>query len=230
MMLVRILKKLLPLLALASCTTVPVPPLDYRSGAVVETLSSEVSVSIRTAGRSVSVNGYLVYRRPDLLHLVLLTPFGSTMLEAFARGDLITLIYPASSVAYVGQSDDLSDKSGLQGWGMMRWVMDADPHERGKWNGVVERTSKLGPPEKVLFENGLVVSKVTPAGDRVNYRKYVALNGVPVAEEIELLKAGDDVVLITLSEPEVNQTLGDDVFSPRLDGVAVLPLSAVQGL
>lgn len=227
---IKAVKKLLPLLVLTACATVPVMPVDYRTGAVVETLSSEVSISIRTSDLSMSGSGYLLYRRPDQLHLVVLSPFGTTIMEAFAQGDRITLVYPSSSIAYVGRFDELPGRSGLQGWSMMRWVMDADPHEGRNVSGIVERFSKLGSAEKVFFENGLVTSKETPGGDSVQYRRYVAVNGIPVATELELLNARDNCVRITLSEPEVNLPLGDGVFSPRLDGVTILPLSAIQAL
>ena len=129
MPLYRLLKHLLPLLLLTACATFATPPLDYRPGAVVETLSSAVSLSVHATDSSMGGSGYLVFRRPDQLHLVVLSPFGTTMMEAFALGDRITLIYPSRSTAYVGRFDELPDKGGLQGWRLMRWVMDADPRE-----------------------------------------------------------------------------------------------------
>ena len=226
----RLLKNLLPLLLLTACATMPTPPLVYRPGAIVETLSSAVSLSIHTTDSSMGGSGYLVYRRPDQLHLVVLSPFGTTMMEAFALGDRITLIYPTRSTAYVGRFDELPDKGGLQGWSLMRWVMDADPHADRLLSGTVERMGKLGFPEKVTYENGLVASKESTAGDRVHYGKYSAVNGVPIAAELELRNGRDDRIRIVLDEPEVNTPLDDAVFAPRLDGMTVMPLSAIQGL
>lgn len=226
----RILKHLLPLLLLTACATVATPPIDYRPGAVVETLSSAVSLSIHTSDSSIGGSGYLVYRRPDQLHLVVLSPFGTTMLEAFALGDRITLIYPSRSTAYVGRFDELPDKGGLQGWGLMRWVMDADPREGKPSSGAVERVSRLGFSEKVIFENGLITSKASPAGDHINYSKYSAVNGVPVATELDLRNGRDDRIRIILDEPEVNTPLEDAVFVPHLEGLTVMPLSAIKGL
>jgi hypothetical protein len=229
MPLLRMLLYLLPLLLLSACATVPVPPLDYRSGAVVDTLSSAVSLSIHTADRSISASGYMVYRRPDQLHLVVLTPFGTTVLEAFALGDRITLLYPSRSIAYVGNFDELPDKGGLQGWSLMRWVMDADPRGGKPESGTEERASKLGFSEKVTFENGLITAKESPAGDHVYYSNYVAINGVPVAAGFDLRNRREDRIRITLNEPEVNTPLDAAVFVPRLDGVTILPLSDLQG-
>jgi hypothetical protein len=123
----RRFKHLLPLLLLSSCATISTTPIAYRPGAVVETLSSAVSLSINATDRSMGGNGYMVFRRPDQLHLVILSPFGTTLMEAFALGERIVLVYPSQSTAYSGHFDELPDKGGLQGWKMMRWVMDADP-------------------------------------------------------------------------------------------------------
>ncbi len=226
----RLLKNLLPLLLLTSCAIFKAPPVDYRPGAVVETLASAVSLSIHTSDSSMGGSGYLVYRRPDQLHLVVLSPFGTTMMEAFALGDRITLIYPSRSTAYTGRFDELPDKGGLQGWRLMRWVMDADPHEDHLFKGTVSRVNKLGFAEKVTYENGLVTSKESPAGDHVYYSRYSAVNGVPVAAELDLRNGRDDRIRITLDEPELNTPLENAVFAPHLDGLTVLPLSAIQGL
>lgn len=227
----RLLKHLLPLLLLTACATIPTPPLEHRPGAVMETLSSAVSISIHTAGRSMGGSGYLLFRRPDQLHLVVLSPFGTTMLEAFALGDRITLIYPSRSTAYVGSFDELPEKGGLQGWRLMRWVMDADPREAGQpLNGTVERPGTLGSSEKVTYENGLVTAKDSAHGDHVSYSNYTVVNGVPVAAELDLRNARDNRIRITLDEPEVNTHLDDAVFAPHLDGLTIMPLSAIQGL
>jgi hypothetical protein len=227
----RLLKHLLPLLLLSACATVPTPLPDHRPGAVMESLSSAVSISIHTAGRSMGGSGYLLFRRPDQLHLVVLSPFGTTMLEAFALGDRITLIYPSRATAYVGRFDELPEKGGLQGWRLMRWVMDADPREAGlPLNETVERTGALGSSEKVTYENGLVTAKDSASGDHVSYSNYTVVNGVPVAAELDLRNAGDNRIRITLDEPEVNTHLDDAVFAPHLDGLTIMPLSAIKGL
>jgi hypothetical protein len=226
----RLLKRTLPLLLLTACASISTPPADYRPGAVVETLSSAVSISIHATDRSMGGSGYLLFRRPDLLHLVVLSPFGTTMMEVFALGERIMLVYPSQSTAYVGRFDELPDKGGLQGWRMMRWVMDTDPSEGQRSGGTLERLNKLGFKEKVTYENGLVVSKESPYGDHVYYGGYSAVKGVPVAAELELRNVRDDRIRIMLDEPEVNIPLDDALFVPRLNGMTILPLSAMQGL
>lgn len=216
------------LLLLSACASVPV--IEFKPGATVETLSSAVSLSISTADRSMSGSGFMVYRRPDQLHLVVLSPFGTTLLEAFALGERITLLYPSSSTAYTGRIADLPDKGGLQGWRMMRWVMDADPAASSSYNGIVERSGVLGGKESVTYENGLVTVKRNPDGDKVYYSRYSAVNGVPFAAEVEVLNSREDRVRIVLEEPEINVPLDNAVFIPRLEGIKLLPLSDLQGL
>jgi len=226
----RFVALLLPLLLLSACATITTPSLDYRPGAVVETLSSAVSLSVHAVDSSMAGNGYLVFRRPDQLHLVVLSPFGTTVMEAFALGDRITLVYPSKSTAFSGSFDELPDKGGLQGWRLMRWVMEADPGADKTVSETVERISKLGFSEKVTYEHGLVVSKENQAGDHVYYGKYALVNGVPLAAELDLRNNREDRLRIVLDEPEVNTPLEDAVFVPNLDGLTVLPLSAIQGL
>ena len=220
---------LLLMIFTSSCATIATPPLDYLPGAVVETLSSAVSLSIHTSDRSMGGHGYLVFRRPDQLHMVVLSPFGTTMMEAFALGEQITLVYPSQMTAYSGRFDELPEKGGLQGWRMMRWVMDNDIGDK-PLNGTVERTGIMGNTEKVTYENGLVTSKISPSGDQVYYEKYAVIGGVPIAAKIEMRNGRDDRVLLTLDEPEVNTPLDTAAFKPQLDGMTILPLSAIQGL
>jgi len=175
-------------------------------------------------------SGYLLFRRPDQLHLVVLSPFGTTMMEAFALGDRITLVYPSRTTAYVGNFDELPDKGGLQGWRLMRWVMDADPSGGLPLSGTVERVSKPGFSEKVTYENGLVTAKESSGGDQVQYRNYSVVNGVPLAGELDMRNGRGDRIRIVLDEPEVNTRLDDAVFTPQLDGLTIMPLSAIQGL
>jgi hypothetical protein len=219
------------ILALTSgCATAPPANLEYRTSAVVETLASSVSLSIHASDSSMAGNGFMVFRRPDRMHLVVLSPFGTTVLEAFVLGDRITLVYPSQMTAYSGRFDELPDKGGLQGWRLMRWVMDADPANNRQLNETLERVGKLGFMEKVTFRNGLVTSKLSPLGDQVYYGKYSVVNGVPLAAEVEMRNAREDRIRLTLDEPEVNSPVEDAAFTPRLDGMTIYPLSALQHL
>ena len=73
-MLRHFLKIIAPLLLLTACSTAR-PILDYNPEATLETLSAAVSMSVVTADNGMSGSGFMIYRRPDQLHLVLLSPF-----------------------------------------------------------------------------------------------------------------------------------------------------------
>lgn len=206
------------------------PALDYRPGATVDTLSAAISMSVTTAESGMSGSGFMVYRRPDQLHLVMLSPFGTTMLEIFSHGEQITLLYPGSSIAYVGKIADLPEKGGLQGWRLMRWIMDAAPAASASTNGSFERTGAQGTVEKVTYENGLVTEKSTRDGEHVYYSRYTVADGVPFAAELLLMNSKDERIRIVLDEPEVNTPLEDAVFKPQLSGIKILPLSELRGL
>lgn len=204
------------------------PPLDYRPGAVVNTLSAAASLSVYSSESGVSGRGYIVYRRPDKLHLIVLSPFGNVMFEAFALGERIAILYPSHSVAYVGNVRELPEQGGFQGWRMMHWIMDADPASDPNFSGRVTRDSRSGFQEQLVYENGLVASKTSSAGDTVNYKKYSVINGVPVAAELDLRNERNDRIRIVLDEPEVNMDIHDSAFMPRLENITILPLSAFK--
>lgn len=218
------------LVFLSACSTMPRPPLDYRSGAQVETLSSAVSMSIHSSERSMSGHGFLVYRRPDQVHLIMLSPFGPTLFEAFALGEKVVLVYPSQSVAYSGRLDELPDKGGLQSWRLIRWVMDVDASTGTRSNETISRQSKLGFEEQVTFADGLVTTKAAPNGDQVFYSDYRVINGVAVAEKIEMRNVNGDRLRLKMDEPEINVPLDETAFKPRLDGMSILPLNALQGI
>lgn len=212
---------------LAGCATGRVPA-DYRAGAVVESLSTSVSLSVSTSQQGMSGHGYLLYRRPDKVHLVVLSPFGTTLMEVFGNGDRVTLVYPSKQTAFTGRFDELPHDAGLQGWRLMRWVMDADPVP-GVADGTIERTGAGGEKEKITLKNGLITAKVSAAGDKAYYERYSVVDGVPLAVLIDLRTPTDDRIRLVLDEPEVNRPMEDDLFVPRLEGMTLLPLSALQG-
>jgi hypothetical protein len=214
-------------LCITACAAVQKPAIVPVPGSVLDTLSSSVSLSLRTPNGTVSGHGLMTYRRPDQFHFVMLSPFGSTVLEAFALGERLTLVYPSQAVAYSGRFDELPDGSGMEGWRLLRWVMDAAPSTTAVQNGTIQRTSSVVGSESVTFTSGLVTHKATPSGDRVNYGDYELVNGVPFAAEMEMLTTRKDTIRLGFQEPEVNVALDVADFTPRLDGVKLLPLSAL---
>lgn len=214
-------------LVITACATVQKQPIVPVPGSALDTLSTSVSLSLCTPNGTVSGHGLMTYRRPDQFHFVMLSPFGSTVLEAFALGERLTLVYPSQAVAYSGRFDELPNGSGMEGWRLLRWVMDAAPSTTAATNGTIQRTSSVVGPESVTYASGLVTHKATPSGDRVNYGAYELVNGVPFAAEMEMLTTRKDTIRLGFQEPEVNVALDVTDFTPRLDGMKLLPLSAL---
>ncbi|NVN89916.1 MAG: outer membrane lipoprotein LolB [Desulfuromonadales bacterium] len=225
----RLLQSLscLLLFLITACAAVPKAPLVFAPGSAIDTLSASVSLSIHSRTGNMSGNGLMTYHRPDQFHFVMLSPFGSTVLEVFALGEQLTLVYPSQSVAFTGHFDELPEGSGMQGWRLLRWVMDAQPSALPAQSGTIERMSSAVGQETVTFDSGLVSAKSTPAGDRVDFRTYELVNGVPFALELEMQTRYHDRIRLVFDEPEINTTLDGAAFVPRLDGLRLLPLSAI---
>ncbi|RNC72246.1 MAG: outer membrane lipoprotein LolB [Desulfuromonadales bacterium] len=227
---------LFPLVCLAllilfatGCASSPRPQITFNPGATVETLSSGVSLSVTSPQGNTGGTGYLLYRRPDRFHLVMLTPFGTTALEFFARDDRVTVLLPSKGVAYVGSFSDLPARGGLQGWRMLRWVVEGDPFFRPGAPGTVERTDVEGRRTVAVYDgDGLLARKSSGDGEAV-YRDYQSVGGVPLPETIEFTDPQGVRVKITFDEPEVNGPVDDPLLTPKLEGVTLLPLSSLAG-
>lgn len=203
--------------------------LAYTNGAVVETLSAAVNLSFSSGEKGMGGSGYLVYRRPDLMRLIILSPFGTTLMEIYVNGERVTIVYPGKGAAYAGRLSDLPERGESAGWRQVRWVMDVDPPGATMQDGTLERANSLGIKERVTFENGLVTAKALANGDRAFYGDFTVTGGVPLATEIVMENTAGDRFRLKLNEPEVNTPFEADVFTPRLDGLAVYPLAALQG-
>ncbi len=217
-------------LFLAGCATVPKPREFILPGKELETIQSSVSITARTGEKSTGGRGYLVYQRPDLFHLVLLSPFGQTVFEVFMNGDRITCLVPSKDTAYTGLVSELPDGNPLKNWGLMRWATERPPGE-GPKPGVRKCTGPDGRPELVTYDKqGLVTQKENEWGERVVYGDYEAVNGVALPKTVELDDQRGDTIRIMFDEPEVNQSVDAATFVPSLKGITVLPLTAFQGL
>ena len=217
------------LLLSSGCAAATRAQLIYPPGAVVETLSAATSLSISKGDQGMGSSGYLLYQRPDRMRMVILSPFGTTLMEAVVTGNRITIINTSSGAAYTGLLQDLPRTGAGDTWRNARWVMDTDPPGSPVRNGVLERVNSMGLKERVIFENGLVVSKSLANGDMVRYNDYVVVNGVPLATEIIMDSHDGGRFRIKVSEPEVNAELAPEAFVTHLEGLTVYPLSALQG-
>jgi outer membrane lipoprotein-sorting protein len=219
---------LVTLLLPCGCASAPKPSLTYLPGAVVDTLSATASLSISKGEQGMAGNGYLLYQRPDRMRMVILSPFGTTMMEAIVSGKRITIISNSKGEAFSGNLEELPRKGQGEIWRNARWVMDTDPPGSFVGDGSLERVNSMGDREQVTFENGLVVSKSLANGDMVRYRDYLLVNGVPLATEIIMNSHDGGRFRIRVTEPEVNAELAADAFIAHLDGLKLYPLSALQ--
>ena len=215
---------------LSGCAPKTVPPLVFTTGAVVESIQSEVSLSFSSPAGSGGGRGYLVYQKPDRSHLIILTPFGTTVMEAFAGGDRLTIVIPSKEIAYSGTFDEIPAKAGLQGWKAMRWIMEREPAGSGESNGEVVRVNQEGMRETVWYNSaGLVVRKLTEDGDDVTYRDYRSIDGVPFPTVIEFMDRRGTSLKISFDEPEINKPVAESTLKPRLDGITVLSIRRMGG-
>jgi len=217
------------ILVTLGCATVTKPRQPFTPGATVQTLSAGISLSVTTPNGSTGGTGYLIYRRPDRFHLVMLTPFGTTALEFFARDDRVTVLLPSKGFAYEGSFGDLPAKGGLQGWRMMRWVVEGDPLLLPGTTGIVERTDAGGRTTVAHYDgDGLLQRKTSVDGEAV-YRDYQSVAGVPFPATIEFTDPQGVQVKITFDEPEVNGPVDDSTLTPNLEGLTLLPLASLAG-
>lgn len=223
---------LLPILAvlLAACSPSRTMQVDSEvtPGVVVETLSSTVTLSLRTAEKNLAGRGVMVYRRPDQLRLILLSPFGTTVMEALVSGDQLTLAYPANGVAYQGRINDLPAATGQRGFAMLRWVLESDVPAGAPYDGEIKRPAARGGMERISLQKGQVVEKNLESGEQVRYRNHAVLAGVRLPLELQMMSAEGDRIRLTLEEPEVNTLLDDSVFNVPLQGLRLLPLSELK--
>lgn len=197
-------------------------------GRVVETLSSSVTLSLRSGEKNISGRGFMVYRRPDQMRLIMLSPFGTTVMEAQLAGERLTLTYPADGVAYQGQIKDLPPATGQRGFAMLRWVLDSEPPTGAPVSGVVEQQTSRGGLEQITIKNGIVLEKSLKSGEQVRYRNHTVLAGVRLPLELQLESAEGDRIRLVLEEPEVNTELEEQMFMVPLQGLRLFPLSQLK--
>jgi len=203
-------------------------PTGFVPGREVETLQSSVSLSIRTADRSMGGRGFLIFKRPDRFHMAVVSPFGLTLADIYSDGERLTCVIPSRQTAFSGRIEELPDRDGLKAWAMLRWVVELTPAPGPAL--VRENINGAGVRERLFYdEQGLLERKETAEGDRVVYGDYRNVNGVALPESIEISNRREDSVRIVLDDPEVNQPVEEVALKPNLEGVRVLPFSEFHG-
>jgi len=214
---------------LSGCLTVrPPAEIEYTDGAAVTSLSSKISLSYSAPGRSISGSGYFMYRKPDQMRIVILSPFGSVLQEIFISGEFVTIVDAGNGVAFSGTYSDLPEKGDFSGWRYIHWLIDIDPPDSLRDNGAIERINRFGQQERAAFENGLLISKTTPAGGQVRYGRYAVVQGVPLPLEIKYENAAREKFTILLEDSETNVPFADGAFTPNLGNIHVYPLSSLK--
>jgi hypothetical protein len=216
---------LLITIILNGCAAAPIPvTTPMMPGAVIETLTSSVALSVKAGDNGLSGRGYLVMSSPDRFRLVILSPFGTTLAEMFLLGDQLLYIDSPRNLAYQGGVSELPDIPALQGWRLLRWTAEpVFPETAGQRQLVRKRAG--GEWEFVHFDRQGLVTNKSVDGDIVRYENYQSVSGVPVPAAIEITDRAGVTLRITFDEPEVNAVLDKDSFVPSLEGVKVLPLS-----
>ncbi len=214
---------------LSGCLPARIPAgVNYASGMVVTALSSNVSLSYASSDRSISGSGLLMFRKPDQLRVVILSPFGSVLQEICLSGEQVTIIDSGNGTAFTGIQADLPVKGDFSGWRYIHWLIDIDPPDASRGSAAVQRINRFGETETADFENGLLVLKRTTAGGSVRYDGYTDVQGVPFPMKITYITAAGESFTITLEEPEINVPLADSTFTPDLGKLRVYPLSALK--
>jgi hypothetical protein len=224
----RLLCFCLLLLVLAGCATTPPPAFAPVHGVAITTLQSGVSLSLETAAGSTGGRGYLFFRTPDTFRLTVLSPFGQTFLDLFVAGERVTCLVPSKKQAWRGTIADLPENLGTRVWPLLRWVVEP-PHPAGP--ALVRTFSRPdGTPETVYYDrDGFVLRKVDSSGDEVLYGDYRVAEGVAVPWRIEVATASGDRLKLLLDEPDVNTPLDDELLTPSLSGMELLPLAGFRG-
>jgi len=211
------------------CASTQTAELIYHPEAVLNTFSAAASLSISKGDQGMGSNGYLLYHRPDRMRLVVLSPFGTTLMELYVNGDSITIVDTSLGTAFSGLLEDLPRTGDGAAWRHVRWILEMDRPENMVRAGELERVSRSGIKERITVENGLIVSKVRSNGDMVRYNDYIVVNGVPLASEIIVDSHDGGRFRVKLSEPEVNAALDPEAFVPKLDGLRIYPLTVLRG-
>lgn len=216
-------------LVLSGCQSLrPHTEIPFINGAIAESLSSNASVSFVSSGKSASGNGFFMYRKPDQMRMVVLSPFGSVLQEVYVSGEAVTIVDTGNGIAFSGSYRDLPEKGDLTAWRYVNWLIDVDPPDVTRGTAVVERVNKFGEPEKAHFENGMLISKSTAAAGFVHYDRYTAVQGVVFPLEIMYETSAKEKFIIRLEDPELNGSFADGAFTPNLSKLRVYPLSVLQ--
>lgn len=211
------------------CATTKLPELRPVHGVAINSLQGSVNLSLETASGSTGGRGYLIFKQPDSFRLTILSPFGQSLFDLYVNSGKVTCLIPSKKQAWQGEMAELPENLGARVWPLLKWVVEP-PHPAG---AALQRTFNRadGSSELVRYDTaGFVLSKENSLGDTVSYGDYHVVDGVAVPWRIELKTAARDRLQLLFDEPEVNTPLDEELLTPQLAGLEILPLSQLRGL
>lgn len=225
---VAVLSMLLLMTILSGCAAMSqAAPSVMPAGGVVETLSAAASFSYSRDEQGMGGSGYLLYQRPDRLKFIVLAPFGSTLLETTLSGDTIIIADHTRGKAFRGALHELPPDGEVLFWRQARWLLEDNLNTQLQPDGSIVHATGSGDLETRVYKKGLLVEKRSSGGDSVHYGDYEQVNGVDVATEIILYRHDGVRFRIKLTDLEVNGTVTDEMFQPRLAGLSIHPLASL---
>lgn len=190
----------------------------------VRTLNSAVSIAVTSGDQSVNLRGYLVLRQPDRFRLTLLSPFGTVAAELFLIGDRVTFIDSQKQQAYSGNLQDAALPPPFSELRQLPWILQFLPP-----SAPVRRSSKIETNDgrfelREFNTQGLIVKKLL-APYTVDYEEYQLVGTAALPFTIMLSGNSHRTVRLTFSEPEVNTEIEEELFTPRIEQLPLLPLN-----
>lgn len=205
-----------------------VSPEGMALGTRFDTLAADLTLAYRASEKHLAGRGMLVYKRPDKMHLVILSPLGTKIMEALVEGDHLTLVYPVDRVAFKGTIKQLPQAAGQQAWGLLQWIMDTELPMGTAADAVLTRRTERGEEETLMVKHGLLIEKRNGSGDRVRYGEFKQIQGQQLATELQVETRDGDRLKLGFIDPELNLELGSNSFEAGVDGMRLMPLSELR--
>jgi len=226
-MLKQILLVLILLAVISGCAS---PPARQKTvyGVAIETLQGQVNVSLTSAARQMSGNGFLFYRKPDNFRLSILAPFGQVVFDIIVSGEKVLCLQESRKIAWRGTVVDLPPALGTKVWPLLKWILEPPVPAGASLERFFKRAD--GTIEIVYYEpGGLVRQKINSAGDEVFYSDYRITAERAIANRIELIASEGSRLVLGFDDPELNLPVDGTVLSPDLSGYEIRPLAELNG-